>query len=183
MTIGRPCLLAVVVIVAGCGTGAGAGASPVGDAEPSTAAVALPSVSPSLSPNPSPTASAADRAASTYHAAMSRYVAAVEGAGPDCARQTIPAQRRCFDIALTALGRFESQVRAIDFPAELDHQADALLTRAAALRDLLTSARAEAALDRLVDQWWPQIDPADVAVLDAANQLRAALGLPPIASD
>jgi hypothetical protein len=167
-------LVAVLAVVVGCG--GGAVGSPV-DFSPPPSPVADPSIAASPSPAPvDPDAS--------YESAHSTYVKAVEAAGPDCAMVAdLTAQRRCFEASLAALGRFVSRLRSIAFPDDVAAQAQTLLAATVQLGELLADAREETDPARLVSHWWPQIDPIDVTVLEAARSLREAFGLPPIQVD
>jgi len=138
-----------------------------------------------VAPSPSGEGTPDDKAAaaSSYFSALSTYIAAVEEAGPDCATATLVAQRRCFEAASSALERFGSRIRSIDLPAEVTADVEALFVDIAILGELLAGARDEGSIDRLTSHWWPQIDPADVAVLEAADVVRVGLGLPPVTSD
>jgi hypothetical protein len=165
---------ALALVVIGCG-GGGGGSPEV--ASPPSSAVADPGVA--VSPSPAPA-----NAGASYDSAHTTYVKAVEAAGPDCAMVAeLTAQRRCFEASLAALGRFAARLRSIVFPDDVAAQARALLAGTAQLDELLAGARDEIDPDRLADHWWPLIDPADVAVLEAARSLRESLGLPPIQVD
>lgn len=131
----------------------------------------------------SASADPAAEAGRAYLRALVAYLAAIEAATDACGGRTVAVLQRCFGDSAKALGTFRSKVGAISFPTDLQARVGAMLGQADELRVLLSGAAGEPSLERIETYWWPRIDEIDVAVLEAAQELRKAMGLPAADTD
>jgi hypothetical protein len=157
-----------------------------GRAAPASPSAAVPSPAPSPTfavQSAEPTVDPARQAGRDYLAALAGYLAAIEEVTDACAGHALGALQRCFNDSARALGSFRSRVAAIRFPDDHRPLVERMVAQADELHALLSSAGREPSLERIQSHWWPLIDEIDVAVLEAAQDIRKAMGLPAISGD